>query len=90
MGNSQNQKLTPEQVLEILPKDLEQRSKIENTCKYLNLMFILTLVLMEEIQLIHQIFEYLRLQSKLQTGIDMDVFVKYCPIPVSIFTFISS
>ena len=36
---------------------------------------------MDELQLILQLFSDLRMRSKLQMGIDRDVFVKFCPIP---------
>ena len=38
---------------------------------------------MEEIKLIYQLFDSLRLHSKAGLGIDRDAFVKFCPIPVS-------
>ena len=43
----------------------------------------LDIVVDEELQLLYQIFEDLRVRSKGFCGIDRDVFVKFCPIPVS-------
>ena len=37
--------------------------------------------------MLYQIFEDLRVRSKGFCGIDRDVFVKYCPIPVSKFLY---
>jgi hypothetical protein len=41
----------------------------------------MNIFLLEEIQLISQLFDNLILRSKSKKGIDRYVFVKYCPIP---------
>jgi hypothetical protein len=55
--------------MELLPQQEEERKKILESME------------MEEIQLLHQLFDNLILRSKSLAGIDRDVFVKYCPIP---------
>lgn len=55
--------------MELLPQQEDERKKILESLE------------MEEIQLLHQLFDNLILRSKSLAGIDRDVFVKYCPIP---------
>jgi len=56
-------------VNEILPKDKEVREDILKNFE------------IEEIQLLHQLFDNIILRSKSQKGMDRDVFVKLSPIP---------
>ena len=54
---------------QILPKDKVVREDILNNFE------------MEEIQLLHQLFDNIILRSKTQVGMDRDVFVKLSPVP---------
>lgn len=67
MGNSQNQKVNMQALMDLIPS--QQRQKINES------------FIDEELQLLYQIFEDLRVRSKGYCGIDRDVFVKFCPIP---------
>lgn len=69
MGNSQNNKMSQQDILETLPQNAVEKAKM------------LKCFDVEEIQLLVQLFENLVLRSKSQQGMDRDVFVKYCPIP---------
>ena len=67
-------------------KDIFSRVKSFSDIFWRNFTYILCfldIVVDEELQLLYQIFEDLRVRSKGFCGIDRDVFVKFCPIPVS-------
>jgi hypothetical protein len=78
MGNSQIKKMAVTSIKESLPS--QWRTLIEQICKCYAPHSVVT---DQELQLIFQLFDDLRVRSNNYMGIDRDVFVRFCPIPVS-------